>query len=336
MEKVAKEKLRQIYTDILRGQSSYISDVHGEVFVKHLTIWDTDTLDEKREMYFNRATKSGLPTTKEKIDMLMEEGSWAKEKEKEQREKETFVSRMKETKLKLLLKSEKANLQEDIDKAQEELDKIISEKTQLIGLTSELFADKKVNDYYIYLTLYRDKGCKKLLYDATEFDEVSNEDLSKLVGIYNYVSSSFSEKNMKRIALSSFFLNNYYLCKDNPFIFFGKPVVELTYHQADLFAFGRYYKHMLQDMKNPPPPDVMQDPDKLLEMYEVEKNQEKMTGDKEQTGTASTVVGATKDDLEALGMTKDPNDPNVVDLNEEIRKKGGELSMEDLIKLHGA
>lgn len=139
---------------------------------------------------------------------------------------------------------------------------------------------------------------------------------------------------MKRIALSNFFLNNYHLCKDNPFIFFGKPLVELTYHQADLFAYGRYYKHILSEMKNPPAPEIMQDPDRLLELYEIEKSQEERNDGKETTGTASTVVGATKEDLEVLGMTKDA-DPMAVDLNDEIRKKGGNLSMEDLIKLHG-
>ena len=129
-------------------------------------------------------------------------------------------------------------------------------------------------------------------------------------------------------------VSNYYLCKDNPFIFFGKPIVQLTYHQTDLFAYGRYYKHILQDMKNPPSQEVMQDPDRLLELYEIEKNQEERMGDKETTGTASTVVGATAEDLEALGMTKEA-DPGAIDLNEEMRKKGGNLSMEDLIKLHG-
>jgi hypothetical protein len=79
----------------------------------------------------------------------------------------------------------------------------------------------------------------------------------------------------------------------------------------------------------------MQDPDRLLELYEIEKKQEENNDGKDATGVASTVVGATKEDMEALGMTKDPLDSSTVDLNEEIRKKGGTLSMEDMIKLHG-
>ena len=58
-------------------------------------------------------------------------------------------------------------------------------------------------------------------FSPEEFDELSEIDLGKVILVYNTVANRFSEYNMKRVALSSFFLNNYYLCKDNPFIFFG-------------------------------------------------------------------------------------------------------------------
>jgi len=334
-EKVPKEKLRQVYADILRGRSNRFDVTYGKVFIKHLTVWDTELLDERREEYFVQAEQSGLPNNKERMGMLLEEGTWTQKNEDRQKEQERFILMMGETKKKMLLKSEKDALQLDIERAEKEVDKLIAEKSQLFGLTSEIYADKKINDYYIYLTLYKDEECLGGLFTEEEFDELSDIELSRLVNIYNGASSNFSELNMKRIALSSFFLNNYHLCKDNPFIFFGKPVVDLTYHQADLFAYGRYYKHVLSEMKHPPSADIMQDPDKLIELYEIEKNQEERGGGKDHTGVASTIVGATKEDLEALGMTKDPHDSSVVDLNEEIRKKGGTLSMEDMIKLHG-
>ena len=335
MKKVPKEKLRQVYADILRGRSDHTDVEYGKVFIKHLTVWDTELLDEIREEHFIKAEQSGLPSNKEKMKMLIEEGTWSEKKEQEQKEQESFISAMTETRGKLLLKSEKTALQKEINEAQEKVDNSINEKSQLLGLTSEIYADKKINDYYIFITLYKDKECTENLFSATEFDELSDVGLSRLVTIYNYASGCFGDNNMKRLALSSFFLNNYHLCKDNPFIFFGKPVVDLTYHQADLFAYGRYYKHILSEMKQAPSPEIMQDPDKLLELYEIEKNQEERGGGKEGTGIASTVVGATKEDLEALGMTKDPHDSSVIDLNEEIRKKGGTLTMEEMIKLHG-
>jgi hypothetical protein len=149
------------------------------------------------------------------------------------------------------------------------------------------------------------------------------------------MSRKFSQINLKRVALSGFFLNNFYLCKENPFTFFGKPVVELTFHQTDLFAYGRYFKHILSEMKSTPPPDMMEDPDKLLDQYNIEQNKDSVLSPKGKEGTATTIVGATKEDLEALGLKDQAQDGEVIDLNKEAEKKGGELSMEDLMKLHG-
>ena len=35
------------------------------------------------------------------------------------------------------------------------------EKNDLVGLTSESYSDKKVNDYYIYLSLFKDMKFKE-------------------------------------------------------------------------------------------------------------------------------------------------------------------------------
>lgn len=333
--KTPKNRLRRAYAEILRGCSTHKYERFGVIHLKHLSVWDTEALDEKRSLYFEKATEKGLPSTKEKLKLLEKDGLWDPSKDKEVKELERFIERMSQTKSKLILKSEIERVSEEIKSNQKKLEEINTEKNQLVGLTSELFADKKVNDYYVYLTLYKDSTFKEPFFTKEEFDELSDVELAELIIGYNTISDVFSDINLQRIALSSYFLNNYYLCKDNPFTFFGKPIVELTYHQIDLFSYGRYFKHVLSEMKNPPSPDAMEDPDKLLELYNIEQNKEKLDQGKDQTGVASTVVGATKDDLEALGMSKESAEGNVVDLNEEIAKKGGTLSMEDLIKLHG-
>lgn len=337
-EKIPLEELRQSYAEVLNGRSTMKIKEYGLIYVKHLSIYDTELLDIKREGYFAKAIKAGLPTTEEKIELLEKDDLWSKKREKEIEEQTNFISRMEETKAKLILKSEVSRIAKEIEETQSKIDETIEEKAQLLGLTSELFADKKVNDYYIYLTLYKDPNFKEAFFSEEEFNELSDIELAIVITGYNSIAKSFSEINMKRIALSGFFLNNFYLCKDNPFIFFGKPVVDLTYHQSDLFSYGRYFKHVLSELKNQPPPDVMADPDKLIDQFNLQQNQEKMGGkaqDRENIGGGSTVVGASKEDLEALGMTPDSSAPNVLSLNEEVEKKGGTLDMEDLIKMHG-
>ena len=80
---------------------------------------------------------------------------------------------------------------------------------------------------------------------------------------------------------------------------------------------------------------MMDDPDKLTDQFEIEQNKDSVLKEGGKSGEASTIVGATKDDLEALGVAATQDLGETVDLNDELMKKGGEMSMEDIMKLHG-
>jgi len=334
-EKLPKEQLRIVYGEILRGFNLIDAAKYRGIVVKHLTVFDTELVDQERELHFQRAVKEGLPSEKARLKELERESLWGVEQEKKIEETESYVSRMRESKSKLLLKSQAQTMQDEIDAAIKELNAMRTEREEMLGLTSERHANKKANDYYVYISLYKDREFKDRFFSDEEFDDVSDVDLNYLVLAFNAFNKRYSQMNLKRTALSHFFLNNFYLCDDNPFSFYGKPVVELTYHQAELFSHGKYFKHILQNMKHSPPADIMEDPDRLMEAYNVDQNREKLYGDKDQSGVGSTVVGATKDDLEALGMTSDTAGEPVVSLSDAVKEAGGRLEMEDLIKLHG-
>ena len=292
-------------------------------------------LDVKKLKYKRLAEKRGLPTEKERVEDLIKDKLWTRKNERDIESAREFVSKMEDTKKKMALKSERKKVQESIDAEINKLEKLLMEKNDLVGLTSESYSDKKVNDYYIYLSLFKDAKFKEPLFSEAEFDEVSEKDLEVIIMHFNKISRRFEQRNIKRIALSHFFLNNFYLCKDNPFIYYGKPVIDLSYHQADLFSFGRYYKQIMQDMKNPVTNEMMDDPDKLTDQFEIEQNKDSVLKADSKSGEASTIVGATKDDLEALGISATQDIGETVDLNDELMKKGGEMSMEDIMKLHG-
>ena len=334
-EIVPKEELRLIYGEIVRGNSYFYSEKYGEVIIKHLTQHDTEMLDVKKLKYKRKAEDKGLPTEAQRVEDLIADKLWTDQNERDIKSAREFVSKMEDTKKKMALKSERQRVQESIDKEIDKLEKLLMEKNDLVGLTSESYSDKKVNDYYIYLSLFKDTKFKEPLFSEEEFDEISEKDLQNIIMHFNKSSSRFEQKTIKRVALSHFFLNNFYLCKDNPFIYYGKPVIDLSYHQADLFSFGRYYKQIMQDMKNPITNEMMDDPDKLTDQYEIEQNKDSVLKEDGKSGEASTIVGATKEDLDALGVSATENLGETVDLNDELMKKGGEMSMEDIMKLHG-
>ena len=320
--------------NILRGFTKVYSPSYGDFYIKHVDTYDSEEIDEKGQEYKNHAIKQGLPSTEEKLEQLKEDGSWTEEEDTRLQDLQLMITNLKVTKSRLILKADTDSLQRQIDDTSKEVNKLILEKATLIGYTSDVYSSKKINEFYVLTTSYKDKELKKPLFSGDEFEELQEKDITILIKYYNDVSDQSEEANIKRIALSGFFLNSFYLCEDNPYTYYGKPVVDLTYNQGELFSYGRYFKSILSEMKNKPHPEVMDDPDKLIELYNVGQNADKMKQSME-NADATTVVGATSEDLERMGLKGPSDEPQAgVSLQAEAAKKGGKLSMEDLMKLH--
>jgi hypothetical protein len=92
----------------------------------------------------------------------------------------------------------------------------------------------------------------------------------------------------------------------------------------------------LSEAKHKPADELYEDPEKLIDWLESSKNAEevlsKNEGNSKKTegAIATSIVGASKEDLEKIGKDK-----NSISLHKEAEKKGGILSMEDLMKMHG-
>jgi hypothetical protein len=335
-EALPKSKLKKIYTEILKGRSLVEGLPAGKVYLKHLTIFDSDEIDEINEMHMKKAKSKGLPTTEEKEKELLKDELWSEKEDKEINDLKSFISSMETTRSKLVLKSQIDKISEEISQSKIKLNVLKNKKRELIGLTVESYADKKTNDYYLMFSIYSDESLIHKPYSESEFDNISDEEMAKLSLGCTKIVQQFSNFNLKRIALSPFFVNSFCLVEDQVFAFYGKPVTELSFYQTDLLLYGKYFRSMMSEMKNPPPQEVMDDPDKLVEYFNISKNtDEMMSKNKSKEGAATTIVGATKEDLKAMGLKSDKNNDNNIDLKKEASKKGGSLSMEELLKLHG-
>jgi hypothetical protein len=163
-----------------------------------------------------------------------------------------------------------------------------------------------------------------------EFSELNEIDLIDYINCYREFIDTFKINNLKKIAVSPFFMNSFFLCEDDPFIFFGKPLVNLTQYQIELFGVARNYKYYLTKSGENPPNNI-KNLDELVNWYEnrqainnlKEKNKDKL---------GQSYIGATKEEL--MAMTSDSKD-EVVDLTKEAQKAGGDLSFEEILKIHG-
>ena len=225
--------------NILRGFTKVYSPSYGDFYIKHVDTYDSEEIDEKGQEYKNHAIKQGLPSTEEKLEQLKEDGSWTEEEDTRLQDLQLMITNLKVTKSRLILKADTDSLQRQIDDTSKEVNKLILEKATLIGYTSDVYSSKKINEFYVLTTSYKDKELKKPLFSGDEFEELQEKDIAILIKYYNDVSDQSEEANIKRIALSGFFLNSFYLCEDNPYTYYGKPVVDLTYNQGELFSYGR-------------------------------------------------------------------------------------------------
>lgn len=332
------KNLKIVFSEIIKGYSKKNIDGFGALFFKHINNQDSADIDIYNQQFFEKAKNMGLPTIKDQEEYLIKEGLWEEKKNKRIFELEKFITNLKITKSKLFLKAQIDQLNEEIEKNELELKSLKFEKKDLIGFTAEDYTSKKINEYYMFVSLFKDESLKERFFKEADYDDLDNKDIIMLIKAYNEVNNKFNDHNLKKISLANYFSNIYYLSKDDPFIFYGKPLVELSFYQIELFSYGRYFKNILSQAKTKPPEYVLSDPDKLIEWFEGSKNVDEVLNKNskisQKDNVATSIVGATKQDLERLGVKND-NEANVVDLNKEAAKKGGKLSMEDLIKLHG-
>ena len=82
------------------------------------------------------------------------------------------------------------------------------------------------------------------------------------------------------------------------------------------------------------PEKIRKDPQALLDFASSSQKGREELDRHEEKGGASTIVGATKEDYEYMGVHKS-NMQETSSLNEKAKEKGGKLSMQDLMDLSG-
>lgn len=325
-----------MFIDILKGYSlSYYRD--NKLYFKHNTSFDSGDIDHLKQEFLEKAKKNGLPTEDQKEEYLIAENLWSKENNEKIKRLKSDISTLRQTKSKLFKSDDINELNRQIDVKRLELITLAAERKDLLGFTVEDYANKKINEYYMFNSLFRDKDLKDRYFSEQEFDELENKEISEVLEIYNNINKNFIENNLKKIALSSYYLSLFNLCDENAYNLYGKPIVYLTFYQMEVFGYARYFKNALSEAKHKPSDEYYEDPDKLIEWLESSKNVEEVLNKNENNqkktegAIATSIVGAKKEDLAKIGK-----DENGISLHKEALKKGGTLSMEDLMKMHGA
>lgn len=325
--------LKVTFSEILRGYSLLDLPNHGKIKIKHFNNFDSAELDIKNQLFYNKAVKEGLPTRKERIDHLLEEDIWTEEKSKKILQLKSFIAGLRSSKSKVFLKAHIDQINNDLKKNQSELSALTLEKEELIGFTANSYAARRINEHYMNNALLKESGEK--LFSPEEFEELEEQHLMELIAAYNKSTEKFNSTSLKKLSLSGLFTNLFYLCENNAYSFFGKPLVQLTFYQVELFGYGRYYKSLLENSESKPPDDIAKDPDKMVEWFDSTKSAKEVLDKSKNAGaegSATSLVGATKEDLKRLGLD---SPTETINMAKKAAEKGGKLTMDDMMKLHG-
>ena len=123
--------------------------------------------------------------------------------------------------------------------------------------------------------------------------------------------------------ISSMYLSQCENIKD----FYDKAIVLLSVYQLKTALFARMFFNIFQHTEDIPD-HIRDDPEKLLAYADSQRN--KNSSGIDENADASTIFGATKEDMKALsGNAKE------ISLKDELEKHGGKLNMEQMMKLAG-
>lgn len=314
------------FNEIIRGFSERRLE-KKTIYIKHLSSDERCFLYSKYQEFFDYASKLGVSSEEEALKKAIEDESWSEKKEKEIKASEDFIERLKVTKKNLFRQKDLEVIENDLRAEEEKLKNKFEERKEALGKTKESYAANRSNDYVLYLSLYKNRDFTEKYFDLEFFEEMSYSELGEYIIFYNSFYKEFDDLCTQKIALADFF-KPYYIVLDSPSEFLGKPLCQFTELQTRVLIYGKVFKNIFENNENIPE-NIMHDPEELLKFVDKTKAEEKFNKTRKKpsaNSSAEMVFGASRDELSKSKDTKAVNN---------IMKEKKNLSMEDLMKLHG-
>jgi len=319
--------LKNLYGEICLGFSEF--EYSGKpIFIKHFTEIENGILSKKKEIFEKDAVAKGLDYKEDKLIFLIKEKLWDREKEVELENLKKQSSDLNLVLKNLIINKQITETKRKIKDCEKRISEIQKEKTITLGFCVEDYIEKHFNESFIYEAFYKNKNLSEKFFTREEFDNLEDSSLSDLIVLLNSFYEKLSLSQVKKVAACPFLMNLFYLCEDNAFYFYGKYVKDLTVFQANLFSQCKYFKSLMQNKaQSSPPEDVAEDPEKMIDWYEMVAASSDSNKNEEMLGVS--YVGASKEELKKMAGG------NAIDMAEMARKSGNKLTKEDFIKMHG-
>jgi len=291
--------LKSIFLDILNGYSTF--DYDGKtVYYKHSLLEDEIHIDKVYEDALEKAKSKGAPTEEDRLKNLDESGVWTSEEEKNLNRIKQSTKTLIEQKSKLVFENQREVVDKTIAKNQSEIVQKTIERLSLIGQTCEVYAKNIRGMEVIKTSLFLDKDFNKKLFSEDEYDNISDKEMNSLIKCYNSCENIFSEKNLKDISVSDFFLQPIsFMSEKNMYKAFSQNPFKLTANQQTLLTLGRFVIAIKENTKDIPD-EVLSDFDKLYDWHIGNRRKQELINKTKDKGGVG-VVGANANELKEIG-----------------------------------
>lgn len=297
----------RIYSEICRGFSfRIVEDI--TVYFKHPTFAEHFSTYTNYDIFLNEGKKKGLESEAEKIKNAIDGGWWSKDIESKIDFLKLTVKNLQKTRDKLILPSQKAEIEKQIKQNQAILASYSKDRGEIIGYTLENYAHSKFLEELLIFFTYKNKDfTEKLFTTREEYYNLTEDYLYKIKNAFDQYSEIFNDNNIKEIAACGFFQNLVYLT-DDPYGFWGKSATECTKYQINLILYGKMYKNIIKNHAENGKPildDILNDPEKFVAFIDSQSggnNHKIKTRKRNSDNSVYSYVGATNEDLNKLGV----------------------------------
>lgn len=298
------------------------------VYLKHFSIRDQRYIHRYYQKYKSIAISKGIPSEEEMLLQLKQDNLWSDKEEDAIAALNLELDSLLQTQKKMALPSKKQALQKQIDDKRNELNKLVLTKRNVVGKTAEDYASSRANEEFIRYIIYKDKELTQHYFTDEEFADLSDNEIEPLLKEHKICGERLNEDNIQHVVLRDFF-NMYISQTEDASIFYGKPIIQLSAYQLKLALYARIFFNIFQ-YNDDMPDHIKKDPSAILNFSENKRNKTSTNNFVNKDSVATALFGATKEDLEFI----DP-DAKSLKLEDEIKKQGGSMNMEQLMELMG-
>jgi hypothetical protein len=317
----------QIISETLQG-ISVKKTPFGIIYFKHLSQNEQRDILSQSGLIEAEAIEKGLQHEEDAIKEAVFQEMWSTEKENEIENLQNKINSINSVIGQLKLPSKVKSSEKKVTELQKQLNNILLERAKILGLTCEKYVSNKIQRLTIEKVLFYDKNFKNSVYEDLYINDFDKE--LEIYKLQKQFFERFSDEKISMAVLSDYFSIYLPFCEDALGVF-GQPLKDLTTYQLKLISFGRHFLNIFKNCNKKIPENVAKDPKLLISFYESSREDGKNSGQARSGSGGSTHFGATKEDIDALKAENE----DVVDLSKEIKKSGGHLNMQEMMKLHG-